>query len=117
MARILIVDDSKLMRTQIEAMLKELEHDIVAQAENGEDAYNLYKEHQPDIVTMDINMPIMNGLETVKKIINDFPDAKILMISAHEDRKLVYEAIEYGAKDYLTKPISLEKLKVKLLRL
>jgi len=117
MARVLVVDDSGLMRTQISAMLEELGHEVVAKANDGLSGYELYKEHQPDIVTMDINMPVLDGLGAVKKIIADFPDARILMISAHEDRTLVYEAIGHGAKDFLTKPIELEKLKIKLLRL
>jgi len=117
MARVLVVDDSGLMRTQISAMLEELGHEVIAQANNGLESYELYKKYNPEVVTMDINMPILDGLGAVKKIIADFPDARILMISAHEDRSLVYEAIGHGAKDFLTKPIELEKLKVKLLRL
>jgi len=117
MARVLVVDDSGLMRTQISVLLEELGHEVVAKANDGLNGYELYKEHHPDIVTMDINMPVLDGLGAVKKIISDFPDARILMISAHEDRALVYEAIGHGAKDFLTKPIELEKLKIKLLRL
>jgi len=117
MSKVLIVDDSGLMRTQISALLEELGHEVVAQAKNGLEGYELYKEHHPDIVTMDINMPVLDGLNAVKKIITDFPEARILMISAHEDRTLTYEAIGHGAKDLLTKPIELEKLKIKLLRL
>jgi len=117
MSKVLIVDDSALMRMQLKVLLEELGHEIVAQATNGNEGYDLYKEHQPDIVTMDINMPELDGLGGVKRIIADFPDARILMISAHEDRTLVYEAIGNGAKDFLTKPIELEKLKIKLLRL
>jgi len=117
MAGVLIVDDSGLMRTQISTLLEELGHEVVAQAKDGLEGYELYKEHLPDIVTMDINMPVLDGLGAVKKIIADFPDARILIISAHEDRTLAYEAIGNGAKDFLTKPIELEKLKIKLLRL
>jgi len=117
MAKVLVVDDSGLMRTQISAILEELGHEVIAQANNGLEGYELYKEYHPEIVTMDINMPILDGLGAVQKIIADFPDARILMISAHEDRELVYEAIGYGAIDFLTKPIELEKLKIKLLRL
>ena len=89
MARILVVDDSAVMRLNILHTLTQAGHEIVAQASDGRQAYNLYKTHSPDIVTMDITMPKVNGIEAVNEIITKFPEAKIIMVSALEDRKSV----------------------------
>ncbi|WML52185.1 response regulator [Neobacillus sp. PS3-12] len=104
MARILIVDDAKFMRLTLNNILKKAEHEVVAEADNGLKAVNLYRELQPDLVTMDITMPEMDGIEAVKKIKSEFPDAKIIMCSAMGQQKMVVEAIEAGAKDFLVKP-------------
>ncbi|MCD6249296.1 MAG: response regulator [candidate division Zixibacteria bacterium] len=105
MARILIVDDSKMMRRNLSKILMDAGHEVVAQAEDGSQACSAFAEHQPDLVTMDINMPIMDGIQAVKRIIVDFPDAEIVMISAHNEQSQVYEAIKFGAKNYIVKPI------------
>lgn len=104
MARILIVDDAKFMRITLTNILKKAEHEIVGEAENGREAVHLYRETRPDIVTMDITMPEMNGLEAVKEIKNEFADAKIIMCSAMGQQKMVVDAIEAGAKDFIVKP-------------
>ena len=114
MANILVVDDSKLIRLQLKNMIEDIGHNVIAEAEDGDIAYEMYKEHNPDIVTMDINMPKLSGLGAVEKIINDFPDAMIIMISSIEDRSITYECIGKGAMDFINKPIHIEELKTKI---
>ncbi|MBD3107362.1 response regulator [Bacillus sp. AGMB 02131] len=104
MARVLIVDDAKFMRMTLSNIFIKAEHNIVGEAENGRQAIEMYREHQPDLVTMDITMPEMSGLEAVKEIRKEFPDAKIIMCSAMGQQKMVVEAIEAGAKDFIVKP-------------
>lgn len=104
MARILIVDDAKFMRMTLSNILKKAGFEIVGEGENGKDAIRLYRELQPDLVTLDITMPEMSGLEAVKEIKREFPDAKVMMCSAMGQQKMVVEAIEAGAKDFIVKP-------------
>lgn len=104
MARILIVDDAKFMRMTLSNILMKANHVITGEAENGKQAIELYREYRPDIVTMDITMPEMSGLEAVKEIKKEFPEAKIIMCSAMGQQKMVVEAIEAGAKDFIVKP-------------
>lgn len=104
MARILIVDDAKFMRITLTNIVKKANHEIVGEAENGREAVRLYRELKPDLVTMDITMPEMSGLDAVKEIKRDFKDAKIIMCSAMGQQKMVVDAIEAGAKDFIVKP-------------
>ncbi|WP_071459546.1 response regulator [Bacillus massilinigeriensis] len=104
MARILIVDDAKFMRVTLSKILKQAGHEVVGEAENGKIAVELFRELKPDIVTMDITMPEMCGLEAVKAIRGEHPDAKIIMCSAMGHQKIIVEAIEAGAKDFVVKP-------------
>lgn len=104
MANILIVDDAKFMRMTLSNILRKANHEIVGEAANGRDAIELYRETMPDLVTMDITMPEMSGIEAVKEIKKEFPQAKIIMCSAMGQQKMVVEAIEAGAKDFIVKP-------------
>ncbi|MFE8695070.1 response regulator [Cytobacillus sp. FJAT-53684] len=104
MARILIVDDAKFMRLTLSNILKKANHEVVGEGENGLEAIHLYKELNPDLVTMDITMPEMSGLEAVKAIKKEYPSAKVIMCSAMGQQKMVVEAIEAGAKDFIVKP-------------
>ncbi len=104
MARILIVDDAKFMRLTLTNILKKANHEIVGEADNGRTAVEMYREFQPDLVTMDVTMPEMSGIEAVKEIRREFPDAKIIMCSAMGQQRMVVEAIETGAKDFIVKP-------------
>ena len=110
MAKILIVDDSIIMRKNLEFILKNSNHQIVGQATNGKQAVELYKECKPDLVTMDISMPFMSGTDAVSEIILIEPSAKIIMISAINQKQLVFEAIKKGAKHYIVKPIDAENV-------
>ncbi|HEX2953913.1 MAG TPA: response regulator [Bacillota bacterium] len=110
MARILIVDDSGMMRRNLSLILKRAGHTIVAEAANGTQAYVEYDLNKPDLVTMDITMPGMDGLQAVQKIIGSFPDAVIIMVSAIGEKHHIIEAVGYGAKHYILKPFSPEKV-------
>lgn len=110
MARIMIVDDSIVMRKNLASILKQGGHTIVGEASNGRQAVSLYAELQPDIVTMDISMPIMGGVEAIKQIVSEHKNAKIVMISAVNQKKMVFSAINNGAKHYVVKPIDPQKL-------
>jgi two-component system, chemotaxis family, chemotaxis protein CheY len=102
--RVLIVDDTKFMRNILAGILKKKDLEIAGEAVNGREAIEKYKELRPDIVTMDIIMPEVDGIQAVKEILKIDPDAKILMCSAMGQQALVIEAIQAGAKDFVIKP-------------
>ena len=104
MATILIVDDAKFMRLTLAAILKKGNHQIIGEAESGIEAIELYEAHKPDLVTMDVTMPLMNGIEATRLIKSKHPNAKIIMCSAMGQQKVVRESIEAGAKDFIIKP-------------
>ncbi len=104
MTKVLIIDDAKFMRMTLANLFKEHQFNVVGMAENGEEGVKLYKETSPDIVTLDITMPVMDGLQALKEIINFDPAAKVIMCSAMGQQKLVVKAIELGAKDFIVKP-------------
>ncbi|MBC7959605.1 MAG: response regulator, partial [Vallitaleaceae bacterium] len=93
MAKILIVDDSIVMRKNLAAILRQGGHSIIGEASNGRQAVSQYFDLEPDIVTMDIPMPILSGVEAVRQIIKIDADAKIIMISAVNQKKMVFSAI------------------------
>lgn len=110
MANILIVDDSYIMRMKIKTMLTNAGHTVVGEAINGEQAIHEYTQKKPDIVTMDISMPVMDGILSMKMILSYFPEAKIIVISALDKKNMVFAALEGGAKNYILKPIDEAKL-------
>jgi len=85
-------------------------HEVVGEAVNGREALKVYQQVKPDIVTMDITMPDMDGVTAVKKIIEAFPEAKIIMCSAMGQTGMVMEALKAGAKDFVVKPFQIERL-------
>jgi two-component system chemotaxis response regulator CheY len=109
--RIMVVDDSMLMRNKLIKVLEGLRYEVVETAGDGVEAIEKFRECLPDIVTMDISMPNMNGIKAVEAIIKEFPKAKIIMLSAINQKALVVEAIEKGAKHYIVKPFSEEKIR------
>lgn len=104
MANILVVDDAKFMRRTLTNILEEAGHIVIGEAENGEQAVRQYGQLKPDVVTMDITMPVMSGIEAIKEIIKLDEHAKIVVCSAMGQQKVVVEAIEHGAKDFVVKP-------------
>jgi two-component system chemotaxis response regulator CheY len=101
---VLICDDAVFMRTMISDILEESGYEIVGQAETGVQAIERYKTLRPDLVTMDIVMPDMGGIDAVREITSFDANAKILMCSAMGQQALVVEAIQAGAKDFVVKP-------------
>ena len=101
---VLICDDAVFMRTMLSDILSNAGFSVVGQAQTGSEAVAKFKELQPDLVTMDIVMPDMGGIEAVRAIIAEFPEAKILMCSAMGQQSLVVEAIQAGARDFVVKP-------------
>ena len=100
----LVCDDAIFMRTMISDILTQAGFEVVGEAESGTQAVERYHALKPDLVTMDIVMPDMGGIEAVREICKTDPDAKILMCSAMGQQALVVEAIQAGAKDFVVKP-------------
>jgi two-component system chemotaxis response regulator CheY len=104
MKKVLVADDASFMRTSLKMMLERNGYQVVGEAENGLVAVNKYKEFKPDIVTMDITMPICDGIKAVKMIKEFDPSAKIIMISSMGQECFVKDAILAGAKGFIVKP-------------
>ena len=101
---VLVCDDATFMRTMLADILTQAGFAVIGQAKTGAEAVEKYRELRPDLVTMDIVMPDMGGIEAVKLITQEFPDAKVLMCSAMGQQSLVIEAIQAGARDFVVKP-------------
>lgn len=104
MSRVLIVDDAYFMRSLIKRTVIEAGHEVVGEAKNGKEALQLYRELKPDIVTMDIKMPEMSGIEATKQILSEDKNAKIIAVTGNNKDDLKQEMLNAGAKDYLRKP-------------
>jgi two-component system, chemotaxis family, chemotaxis protein CheY len=103
---VLVVDDVAFVRKTLIDILTEAHYQVVGEATNGAEAYDLYSKHRPDLVTMDIVMPKMSGIDATRKILKADKDARIVIISAMGQESLVMEAVNVGAKDYILKPFS-----------
>ncbi|MCT4613059.1 MAG: response regulator [Clostridia bacterium] len=102
--RVLVVDDAMFMRNVLKGILKDSEFEVVGEAANGVEALEKVKELNPDIVTLDITMPEMDGLTALNKIIEIDDSIKIVMVSAMGQQNMVVDAIRKGAKDFIVKP-------------
>lgn len=111
MPTVLVVDDALFMRVAIGNMLKDWGFEVVGEASNGKEAIALYEQLRPDLVTMDVTMPVMTGDEALKHIIAIDSNAKVIMITALGQHKKIKMAIENGAKDFIAKPFNPEQLK------
>jgi len=110
MLNILVVDDSMIMRRNIKKHLTSLGHNIIGEAQNGEEAILFCQENNPDLITMDISMSGISGIEVVQKIKELNSDFSIIMITAYGKNNLVKESLKSGAKGYILKPVSEENL-------
>lgn len=110
MKKILIVDDAAFMRMMLKDILIKNGFEICGEACNGKEAIERYKELNPDLITLDITMPDMDGLEALKEIRNINKDAKIIMCSAMGQQGMVLEAIQNGAIDFIVKPFKSERI-------
>jgi len=107
---VLVVDDAAFMRMMIKDILSKNGYAVVGEAENGAVAIEKYRELKPDLVTMDITMPEMDGISAVKEIKKIEPAAKIIMCSAMGQQAMVIDAIQAGAKDFVVKPFQPERV-------
>lgn len=110
MAKILIVDDSKTSRKILRGILEENGHEIIGEAGNGKEAVSKYIELKPDITTLDITMPVMNGLDALKQIVDYDKNAKVVMITAAGQKTKMVDAVKYGASDFLAKPFDSDQI-------
>lgn len=106
----MIVDDALFMRVSIRKMLESYDYEIVAEACDGAEAVEKYKKYRPDVITMDITMPNMTGIEALKEIKEIDKDAKVIMVSALGQEVMVKEAIISGASSFIVKPFERDKL-------
>lgn len=109
MPRILLVDDAAFMRMRCSKLLAEHGYET-AEAENGSDGVAKYQSYRPDLVLMDITMPVMDGIAATREIKSIDPEAKVVMVSALGQQTMVIEAIKAGAKDFVVKPFEPEKI-------
>ena len=110
MKTVLIVDDIPFVRKTLKQILSSHGYKVVGEAANGEEAIHLYRETQPDVVTMDLVMPTLNGVEATKRIMKFDPNATIVILSSMMQENLITEAILAGAKDYIVKPFQTEEV-------
>lgn len=117
MAKILVVDDSEFMRSIIKKIVEVAGYEVISEASNGLEAIEQYKLHRPDIVTMDITMPEMDGLTALREIIAWDRNAKVVMATAMNQEQIIKESVLSGAKDYLIKPFHVDEVMRVLKRL
>ncbi|MFB4475901.1 response regulator, partial [Oceanobacillus caeni] len=107
--KVLIVDDAAFMRMMIKDILTKNGFEVVGEAQDGAQAVEKYKELSPDLVTMDITMPEMDGITALKQIKEVNPEAKVIMCSAMGQQAMVIDAIQAGAKDFIVKPFQADR--------
>lgn len=106
MHRLMIVDDSNIIRNRIARCERDAPFKVVARAGNGEEAIEQFKKHSPNIVTMDLTMPHMDGLSCIKALMALEPKVRILVVSALSDKATGLKALKYGARGFLLKPFN-----------
>lgn len=108
--RVLIVDDAIFMRMKLKDILEKNGYEVVGEAQNGYEAIEIYKTEKPDLVTMDITMPEMDGVTALKEIKKIDPQAKVIMCSAMGQQSMVMDAIQAGAIDFIVKPFDTDRV-------
>lgn len=108
--KILVVDDAAFMRMMIKDILVKNGYQVVGEAADGKQAVEKYRELRPDLVTMDITMPEMDGIQALKEIRKIDPNAKVIMCSAMGQQAMVIDAIQAGAKDFIVKPFQADRV-------
>ena len=109
--KVMVVDDSRTSRRILKGVLQELGYEVCGEAKNGEEAFQMYAECMPDIVTMDITMPVMNGVEALLLMKKKYPDCKVIMVSAAGQKHIMLDAIKAGAKEFILKPFDVASIK------
>jgi two-component system chemotaxis response regulator CheY len=110
MSRILVVDDSRTSRKILRTILEDAGHEVIGEAMDGQDGVNKFKELRPDLVTLDITMPVMDGLEALKCIREVDGNAKVIMVTAAGQQNKMIDAIKLGASEFVTKPFEPEEI-------
>ncbi len=110
MAKVLIVDDSRTSRKILRSLLEDAGHEVAAEAVNGDEGYLKYKELKPDLVTMDITMPVTDGLQALQLIKHLDKEAKVVMITAAGQKDKMMQALKEGASEFITKPFDKEEV-------
>lgn len=108
--RVLITDDALFMRVTLKNMLTKSGYEVVGEASNGRESVEMYKSLKPDLVTMDITMPEMDGISAVREIKQFDTNAKVIMCTAMGQKNMVMEAVQAGAKDFIVKPFQPDKV-------
>lgn len=110
MAKVLIIDDSRTSRKILRNILEEAGHEVVDEAVNGEDGFIKFRELKPDIVTLDITMPVLDGIETLRLMKETGIPTQIIMVTAAGQKSKMMEAIKLGASEFLTKPFEVNQI-------
>lgn len=110
MKKLLIVDDASVVRLMVKKILNESDFTIVGEAKNGKEAFEKYKELRPDVVTMDLVMPEVDGIQATKDILSFDKNAKIVILSGIDQREMLMQAINAGASSYVVKPFETDRL-------
>ncbi|MDO9536559.1 MAG: response regulator [Bacillota bacterium] len=108
--KVLIADDTAFMRMTLRNVLEKNGFEVIAEAEDGLQAVEMYSNVKPDLVTMGITMPNMDGIEAIKRIMKNDPEAKIVVVSAMGQKTLVIDALNSGAKDFIVKPFQPDRI-------
>jgi two-component system, chemotaxis family, chemotaxis protein CheY len=108
--KVLVVDDSLVAAQLAKQALESLGHKVVSIARNGKEAIEIYASCKPDLVTMDITMPGVDGIEATALLIADHPEARVIMVTSHAQQGMVANALKAGARGYILKPIKADKL-------
>jgi len=106
LARVLLIDDNDVMRSLLRGMLRGEDYEVVGEARNGDQGFDMALRLQPDIICLDIEMPVKNGIEVLPALREKLPAARIFMITGHAERTMVQAAIEGGASGYIVKPFN-----------
>ena len=110
MEKVLVVDDSTVARRLLKEIILSLGYKVVGEAANGAQAFAEYVRLKPDLVTMDLGMEGLSGAQVISKIVATNPEARIVVVSASEERSVIIDALERGARHFIVKPIEKEKV-------
>lgn len=108
MARVMIADDSDAIRLVLRDILSIGGHEIVAEAQNGAEAVEMFSQVNPDVLLLDLAMPKKDGLTVVKEVVGKHPDAKIILITASDNQNIINECLQYGVKSFISKPFDFD---------
>jgi two-component system chemotaxis response regulator CheY len=108
MAKFVVVDDSKIARSFLKDLIEGAGHEIVGEGSNGLEGYDLYSQYEPDAITLDVTMPLVSGVDCLRNIMKNFPDATVIMVTSVGKEKLVEEVKQIGAKAVMKKPFEKE---------